>query len=214
MSKLDYSKVEEKLAHALQSTMVKRIVRGDPTVSSEAVSYYALNDGKRPYWQDPVLEAIEEMKREAKEIELEELRQKGLLPPENVALSEKKEPSTTEAESQKEEIVTTDSEPKIFEPLFLLRKHLSWLKKQNVENIFSTLGVEESFLKNLYEKESLSIEEQQQVKELEVKAAELRDLEFEKMEIAENDALIEKERKKHINKRFKIRENWLPLDTH
>jgi hypothetical protein len=217
MGKIDYSKVEEKLSHALHSTMVKRIVKGEPTVSSEAVNYYALNDGKRPKRQDPVIEALDEMRREAREIELEELRKQGLLPPESVSLQAGKETDTEapkEEESSNEEIPTTDATPKIFPPLFLLRKHLAWFKKKKVDSVYSTLGVTEEYMYTLYEKETLSPEEEAKVEELEKKAADLRDNFFEKMGVGENNSYVEKERKKHISKRFKVRENWLPLDTH
>src|SRR5689334_5356995 len=69
MAKVDFTKVEESLSKALQTNLIKKIVLGEPTVSTEAVSYYRMDDGPRPKPIDPIIQALDELRKEAEELE-------------------------------------------------------------------------------------------------------------------------------------------------
>ena len=214
MAKVDFTKVEESLAKALQANLIKKIVLGEPTVSTEAVSYYRMDDGPRPKPIDPIIQALDELRKEAEELE-EEARLAFLAAGGEEAAKEEalKEEEKIPSEIQPPEKVPTKKVP-TFTPLFLLRQHLLWFKRKKIKDVFTTLGIGEQEIRDLRKKSSLNEEEQQKILDLLEKADDLRTSIIKKLGVEDDTVYIEKERKKHITKRFKVKETWLPLDTH
>jgi hypothetical protein len=215
MAKVDFTKVEESLATALQTNLIKKIVLGEPTVSTEAVSYYRMDDGPRPKPIDPIIQVLDEIRKEVDELE-EEARLALLAAGGGDAKTAKEE--TLEAEKTPAVIAAPEKVPTkkvpTFTPLFLLRQHLLWFKRKKIKDIFTTLGIQEQEIRDLRKKGTLSEEEQQKVIELLEKADDLRTSLIKKLGVEDDTVYIEKERKKHITKRFKVKETWLPMDTH
>ena len=209
MGKIDFTKVEESLAQALQTNLIKKIVEGEPNVSSEAVTFYRLDDGPRPKTIDPIIQALDELRKEAEELE-KALRLAG------EALTEEKEAPLEAAGVSvinPPEKVPTKKIP-TFTPLFLLRQHLLWFKRKKIKDAYTTLGITEQEIRDLRKKGTLSTEDQQKVLELLERADELRTATIKQLGVEEDSVYIEKERKRHVQKRFKVKESWLPLDTH
>ena len=90
-----------------------------------------------------------------------------------------------------------------------IRHEFKFLKKQD-KGIFEKIGIEEKALKELLSK-SLSLSDWATLQDI-LKKIEAYRLELEKAIPKLNDEqLIEQQSKKHINKRFNIRDDWLPL---
>lgn len=230
MAKIDYTKVEEMLATALHSMLIKKLVEGRSTVSTQAVRYYGLDDGPRPKKDDSVISALKELevdaKQEAFRAKLEAERQER---ERRIALGEQVEPIKTEPTEEKpaepstiaasqviqrEKILTSDETPPTISALFLLQQHLQWFKKRKIKNVLAALKTTEDEITALAKEKPLNEASKKRVDELLGKAKDLKAGIIKKLGLEDDTAFIEKERKKHITKRFNIKETWLPLDTH
>ncbi|MGK5595417.1 MAG: hypothetical protein ACSNEK_08685 [Parachlamydiaceae bacterium] len=92
-----------------------------------------------------------------------------------------------------------------------LSRNLKKLSKLNQESFQKLSPLKKELKKLMLSQGSLTPEEWKKIKEIKEK------IEVYRKEIAEvipqisDDQIIEEERIKHINKRFNIKENWLPL---
>lgn len=212
MAKIDYKKVEEKLAQALHTMFIKNLLQGHPTVSTQAVSYYRMDDGPRPKKEDSVIQGMKELAEDA-QLELLLVKAQEERQPEK----EPKQPTIPKIEPIKtatEKIVTTESIPLTITPLFLLQNHLLWFKKKKIKDVYACLNSSEEEITALQKTQSLSETDQKKVADLLKKAEDLKVTIMKKLGIDDDSTFIEKERKKHITKRFNIKASWLPLDTH
>lgn len=91
-----------------------------------------------------------------------------------------------------------------------LKFELNWMAKQD-PSLHHKLGIKKSEIKKLIEtKEKLTQEDFEKIKFIKEKIDVLKK-ELEEKSPESNDQLIEKERIKHINKRFNTNDKWLPL---
>jgi hypothetical protein len=193
MAKIDFTKVEQQLSIGIHTIFVKDVLEGKSTVSSHAVAYYGLDQGKRPVPRDSVIEGL-------KELEIDTSKE-----PQPV-----KEKVLTSIPTTEKVPVSEDTEEPL-SALFLIDQHLRWFRKKKVKDVFTFLGTTEEELQSLREKEKLSTAEQKRTEEILAKAKQAKTIVVKKLGLQEDEILVEKERKKHITKRFNIRETWLPL---
>jgi hypothetical protein len=91
-----------------------------------------------------------------------------------------------------------------------LKFELNWMAKQDTA-LHQKLGLKKSEIKRLLEtKEKLTSDDFEKIKQIKTKIDELKKELAEKSPVSD-DQLIEKERTKHINKRFNTNDKWLPL---
>jgi hypothetical protein len=92
-----------------------------------------------------------------------------------------------------------------------LQRELKSLRKKEPE-IYTKVGIEKDYLKKLLEKTSpLTEKEAEALKQLDEKVKIFKE-ELKKLFPEANDeGIVEAERIKHINKRFNVKEKWLPL---
>ena len=194
MAKIDFTKVEQQLSIGIQSIFVKNLMQGKATVSTHAVSYYGLDQGARPKPQDSVIEGLKELEIVESEAEEQEIKEKdaATIP-------------TTEKVPVSDDARTPPS------PLFLLDQHLSWFKKKKVKDAYKFLGTSSEELEVIREKKTRTEADEARIAELLAKAKQAKGIVLKKLGLHEDEAIVEKERKKHLTKRFNIRESWLPL---
>jgi len=70
MAKINYNKVEKELNEALRAIYVQKLMRGEPSVSKRAVSFYGMDQGPNPKPQDSVMAELEAIEKEEAEFEL------------------------------------------------------------------------------------------------------------------------------------------------
>lgn len=224
VAKIDFKKVEENLLKALQSRFIKKLIEGEATVSEQAVTYYGMDSGPRPKPQDAVIQELEQIEQEEKEFTAQEKRRLEVelaqkegrpIPPEQkpelpIAKEEPKLATPQPPQVEKREHIETTHDVS-FTPLFLLRKHILWFKQRKVKDMYKLLGITPEEIRELRKKKSLSDVENKKIQALLLKAKEMKVRVMKKLGIAKDSSLVEKERKKHINKRFNIKDTWLPL---
>lgn len=89
----------------------------------------------------------------------------------------------------------------------LKKLHLSEHKK-----MYESLSMKKNELrKKIEHPEKLTPEEWEQLKQIKEKIDKYRKELKEKLPATSDDAIVEAERNKHINKRFNVNEKWLPL---
>ncbi len=201
MAKIDFSKVEQNLHQAMHMIFVKNLVAGKEVAHRHAVLFLGHHLDK-PSPQDSVVEAINEWRMELAVDETVAETQKELALPQMEPVSAPDEEKAAQNIPQEEYLIS---------PLYKLRKHLLWFIRKRVANIYKLLGTTKEEVIELRKKKNLSEEEQKRVQEILVKSQEINQRLMKKLGIDTDDALIEKEVKKHRTKRFNIRESWLPL---
>lgn len=96
--------------------------------------------------------------------------------------------------------------------LSLLHVLRQTLKKHKNPSFYESLAIPLEKLKNLLEKSSdLKVEEWALLQELRLKVNALKAEDLGTHPEKADDSIVEQERKKHINKRFNVRDKWLPL---
>lgn len=237
MVKIDFTKVEERLNNAMQTMFVKKLMAGKATLSSRAVEFYRLDDGPRPKTEDTVIQGLEELEEETRERE-EQARLEGLKALQQIPgqvgaqqvytekapkkeTPQREDASDDDDEEKKlkpkivafayEKITTTDLEERPPKPAFVLKKHIAWFKKKKIKDFYKILGTSEEETKELCKKKTLTDLEEKRVDDILRRAKPLKVALLKKLGVAEDEALIEKERKKHRTRRFNIRDSWLPL---
>lgn len=115
--------------------------------------------------------------------------------------------SLSDIDSKNFEDVSIASQKKL---IAVLKFELNWIQKQDA-NFYKKMELSKSEVKKLIEKsEPLTKEDFETIKKVKAKIDEIK-LEIEAKTPQTNEELIEKERVKHINKRFNKNDNWLPL---
>lgn len=198
MTKFDFHKVEQTLGEALHHTFVKKLVSGEPISRPRAVSFFGVSTPK-PNPQDSVIEALAEWQKE----EAEEAAQESSLP-----IEPQEGPSISEPVS---EIPFQSPTTPAVAPLYILRKRLLWFIKQRVTNVYKLLGTTKEEVIALRKKKEHSAEDEKRIQELVEKSTEIHQRLMKKLGLDTDDALIEKEKARHIRKRFNIKETWTPL---
>ncbi|MDB6081782.1 MAG: hypothetical protein JWO53_1054 [Chlamydiia bacterium] len=212
MAKIDFTKVEEKLAAAVRSMFIKKVKEGKPTVSRGMASYYAIDTGPRPKPIDPVIQALQELEEEGKRAAIAQpatQEESGESISESIASLQKSSVGPVQPPALEEISLHPTASPPT--PLFLLRKHLLWFKRKKVKDSYGLVGTSEEEIKELRKKGTLTKEELQHIEQLLAKASDVKVKLIKKLGLEDDSTLVEKERKKHITKRFNIKETWLPL---
>lgn len=191
MAHLDFSKVEHTLGMALHHIFVKSLVEGQPINYARAIAYLGNKEAK-PSPHDSVVEAMIEIQQEIDEVE-------KTLPVFLPAIE-------TQLTSQEEQV----SAFKV-SPVSILRKRILWLIKKNVVNIYNKIGSSKEEMLLLRAKSELTKEEIRRVHELLNKTNELAIKIKQTLGIETDEALVEKEKKKHLTKRLNVRDTWLTL---
>lgn len=206
MTKFDFHKVELTLGEAMHRTFIKKLVRGEPVAYPGAVSFYGVNVPK-PQPQDSVIEALADWKKEALEEEIalqkEQGQQEGL--PQPAVSSDEIPPPVAEIPFKE----PTAAPP--VHPMYILRKRILWFIKHRVANIYKLLGTTKEEVIALRKKKDPTPEEQKRIHEILDKSTEINHRLMKKLGIDTDEALVEREQKRHIRKRFNINETWLPL---
>ncbi len=92
----------------------------------------------------------------------------------------------------------------------VLKFELNWMHTHDI-SLHKKLGIKKSEISALLEKkEALTAEDFEKIKQLKEKIDALKK-EMSAETTVTDDQLIEKERLKHVNKRFNVNDNWLPL---
>lgn len=210
MTKLNYQLVEQTLGQALHHSFVQKLVEGQSVAYPRAVSFFGI-DVLKPNFEDSVILALSDWKKEALELEQQESEQQNLAHEEasTVALTTGIEhASITEAVQQ---ISFPEPQIQTVAPLYILRKRLLWFIKHRVANIYTLLGTTKEEVIALRKKKERSPEDDKRIQELLEKASEINQRLLKKLGLDTDEALIEKEKQRHIRKRFNIKESWVPL---
>lgn len=211
--KVDYEKVEQNLSQTVHKMFVKKLQAGKQVAYARAIEYLGHNMPK-PNKQDAVVEALNEWRAEVIETEREAVAAKEGAQAEGAAplIGDFLPPTiqTKEAENQEPEPIP-EQEPFFISPLYILRKHLLWFIRRRVANIYKLLGTTKEEIVDLRRKKTLSDEELKRVNELLVKAKDINQRLLKRLGLETSEAIIEREKKKHVTRRFNIRDSWIPL---
>ncbi len=203
MAKIDFNKVEQNLHLAMHTMFIKTLVSGKESAHKRAIIFFGHHINK-PSPSDSVIEAINEWRLDQALLEtLDETEKK-------TAVSEPTGPEVQAPDEQAAEAAVPQNKYSV-PPIYILRKHLLWFIRKRVANIYKLLGTTKEEVLALRKKKELLPEEYQRVEEILAKAVEINKRLMKKLGIDTDDALIEKEVRKHRTKRFNIRESWLPL---
>lgn len=225
MTKIDFTKVEEKLAQAIHSMFVQKLMSGKETISDQAIAFYGIDSGPRPKPKDSVVEALQELEIEAEAERVAQLAelaaaegQTGIKEPIQEAkkpepLPEIKLPEVTPEAAQNVPAITIlpTTPPPPLSPLFLLRRHLLWFKRKKVKNYYELVKTTKEEIAEFRKKETFNEQELERIRELLQNAEEIKIRLMKKLGLEDDTTVIERERKKTINKRFNIKDTWLPL---
>jgi hypothetical protein len=207
MAKIDFIKVEQNLGQALQYWFVKKLTKGERADYPNTISFYGSTRAK-PVPQDSVIIALKEWEQEQRE---EEMAEKDNLQPKEVeSKKEEPTPSLPNLDTDTETIFQPATAPKVA-PLFILRKRLLWFIRNRVVNIYKLLGTTKEEMVELRKKKPLTAEDEKRILELLKTSAEIHGRLMKKLGIDSDEALVASEKKRHLTKRFNIRETWLPL---
>lgn len=225
MTKIDFTKVEEKLAQAIHSMFVQKLMSGKETISDHAIAFYGIDSGPRPKPKDSVVEALQELEIEAEAERVAQLAElaasqgqtdikepiQEIKKPE--PLPEIKLPEVTPEAAQNVPAITIlpTTPPPPLSPLFLLRRHLLWFKRKKVKNYYELVKTTKEEIAEFRKKETFNEQELERIRELLQNAEEIKIRLMKKLGLEDDTTVIERERKKTINKRFNIKDTWLPL---
>lgn len=93
-----------------------------------------------------------------------------------------------------------------------LQRDLKKLHLADHKEMYASLEIKKSDLRKKIESpEKLTPEEWETIKQIKAKIDKYRSEIKDKLPQESNDAIVEAERHKHINKRFNVNEKWLPL---
>lgn len=194
MTKIDFEKVEQNLSKAMHSMFVKNLVSGKESAHRRAIIYFGHHLAK-PSPPDSVILAINEWRLEQALSETLAETEQGII--------------TAPDEEKAEEALPKDEYE--VSPMYKLRKHLLWFIRKRVANIYKLLGTTKEEVIALRKKKDPTKEDYVRIEEILTKAREINQRLLKKLGLDTDEALIEKEIKRHKAKRFNIRESWLPL---
>jgi len=234
MVKIDFEKVEKNIGDAQHNWFIKKLASQQPSSYPRASAYFGL-DVAKPGPQDSVIGAIVDWRQDLLEEEIEQKKQKqakALEVPELAHTAEtlaiekesKETPITIDTEELVKEEVIETGKPQVQEepmfqdapsptvaPIYILRKRLLWFARKRVTNIYKLLGTTKEEVITLRKKKNRTAEDDKRIDELLQKSHEINERLRKKLGFSTDEDLIEKEKKRHITKRFNIRETWLPL---
>ncbi|MBS0655013.1 MAG: hypothetical protein JSR46_04490, partial [Verrucomicrobia bacterium] len=172
-----------------------------------ASSYVGLEQNK-PIPQDSVIQALMEIDKEEEEalpgVALEEEESKD-------KIDELVSQSLTKGTWDESFASFSDEDMANIPPVFILRRRIRWFIRKRVANIYKLLGTTKEEVSALRKKAELTADELKRVNDLLIRSTEINVLLNKKLGLDSNEALIDLEKKKHLTKRFNIRESWLPL---
>lgn len=211
--KVDYEKIEQNLSQTIHKMFVKKLQAGQQVAYARAIEYLGHNMPK-PRKQDTVVEALSEWRTEVIEAEREAAAAKEGAQAENAEgpIGDFLPPTVQEKEAENQEPEPLpEQEHTPISPMYVLRKHLLWFIRRRVANIYKLLGTTKEEIIALRRKKTLSDEDLKRVNELLVKAQDINQRLLKRLGLETNEALIEREKKKHVTRRFNIRDTWIPL---
>lgn len=230
MVKFNFELVEQTLGKAIHYSFVRKLVLGEPVAYPRAVSFFGVATPK-PDFQDSVILALADWQEEVQEKVEEERQKEGqeeLLKAEEQdqkASIKSKDKLSTKAPSI---AATTGVEyasltqtvqnlnfnipdVPVVPPLYILRKRLLWFIKHRIANIYKLLGTTKEEIVELRKKRTRTQADDARIQELLDKSSEINQRLMKKLGLDTDEALIEKEKARHIRKRFNIKETWVPL---
>lgn len=212
--KINYSKVEKEVEEALIRMQIEQLQKGIPTQSSRAIEYYGLDEPPRPIQEDPVetLLSEEASKGSSEVIQDEEIAE---INPEHDTLLAAKErkviPRKPQNLTEGPKIESKEQYELPPDDLLILRRHIFWMKQHGIEDRYERLGTTLAEISMFRKKQRLADEDKVRIQTLAKKAHQLKEEITKTLGLASDEALIEKEKKRHKTKRFNVREKWLPL---
>ena len=201
MAKIDFNKVEQNIHQAMHTMFIRNIVSGKGSSHKRAIIFFGHHIPK-PLATDSVIEAINEWR-------IEQALAQAIAESENTPAAATEAIVTAPNEEEAEKQVP--QEQYVVSPVYILRKHLLWFIRKRVANIYKLLGTTKEEVIAFRKKKELTPDDYTRVTEILTKAQDINQRLMKKLGIDTDDALIEKEVKKHKTKRFNIRESWLPL---
>lgn len=212
MPKVDFLKVEQNLSEAIHKTFVKKLSKGKPSVYPRAYAFLGHNVPK-PTPPDSVIDAINEWREDLKESGSElvtDIPQQEPAPGDDLG-SLLPMPETHEKDLTAIPDAIPPEEPIHLHPVYILRKHLLWFVRKRVANIYKLLGTTKEEIISFRKKKEFTPEELKRIKEILDKAQEINKRLLKKLGLDSDDALVEKEKKKNLLRRFNVRDSWMPL---
>lgn len=209
--KVDYSKVEKEVGEALIKMQIEQLQQGKPLESSRAIEYYGLGEHARPVQEDPVEKLLaEEAAKESGTIE-EDLDEDEISSAHDTLLQVPPRKVPTQRVQTAQKIDSKEQFEAPPEELFLLRRHIFWMKQQGIQDRYTRLGTTQAEVFALKKKGRLTDEDKLRIKTLLKKALQVKEELTKGLGLTSDEALIEREKKRHKTKRFNVREKWLPL---
>lgn len=96
-------------------------------------------------------------------------------------------------------------------PLYVLRQHLFWLKRRHSENRYELLGTTRDEVMAFRKTKRLNEDQLSRIKEINARAEEVKTTILSSEGVKSDEESIENQKRKHITKRFRIKDSWLPL---
>lgn len=231
MSKINYSKVEQELRQALIQMQMKQLAEGKPIISSRAQEFYGITTTPRPVHEDIIEQLLEEEAK--KQISQQNETQTPFTQQENIPSLEEPLNQSIHATPTQDSITqapgrrtsppkrpelaidlshTSETMETKLSPLYILRQHILWMKRQHIDKRYELLGTTQEEVFSLRKKDRLSNEDLLRIKTLIAKAEHVRVI-WEKniLKSVSTEELITTQKKKHRTKRFNVRDKWIPL---
>lgn len=210
MSKIDFLKVEQNLGEAIHKTFIKKLSKGKPSVYPRAYGFLGFNV-RKPSPPDTIDDAIGEWREELKEsgAELATEKVEQAIPPGTDLHALLTPPEEKDLTAVPDPIPPED--PIHLNPIYILRKHLLWFVRKRVANIYKLLGTTKEEIISFRKKREFTPEEAKRIEEILAKSKEINAKLMKKLGLDTDDSLVEKEKKKHMLRRFNVRDSWLPL---
>ena len=107
---------------------------------------------------------------------------------------------------------TSDKTAEKVSPLYVLRQHIFWMKRQHIDKRYELIGTTREEVGALRKKERLQAQDMARIQELIQKAVHVRTVwEKKRLGAASTEELIEIQKKRAKQRRFNVRDKWLPL---
>lgn len=233
MAKIDYTKVEREIQRVQEALQKRQLIEGKPIISSRAQSYYGVDNEPRPVPEEAVEKLLNDEKEEEKlqktgeapylvesslpEIGAPTLDESGAISstPKDESLFQypktKRKPPQRPIHNVNLEL-TSDKIAEKISPLYVLRQHILWMKRQHIDKRYELIGTSREEIATFRAKERIQDQDLVRINELIKKATYVRSVwEKKKLGAASLEELIDIMKKRSKNKRFNIRDKWLPL---
>ena len=233
MAKIDYTKIEQQIQKIQQAMQKKQLEEGKPIISARAQEYYGVNKEPRPIPEEAIEKLLNEEKDTSENTEMLTRIESASDMPEIAPPSDKNEtesisktptndtlyqyPKSQRSSAPRPELdinlnLTSEKVSDKISPLYVLRQHIFWMKRQHIDKRYELIGSSRDEVFGLRKKERLQEADLIRVQELIKKAVHVRAVwEKKKLGAASIDELIEIQKKRAKNKRFNVRDKWIPL---